>query len=609
MKNKNNLLFEEFHPITKKEWIEKANIDLKGADFDRKLVWKNLSKIDIQPFYNTEDQQEFLPHSGKNSNQLINYRLIKVKSGKKGNKQAFKAIEEGINGLIFELKRKKIDLKKLLKNIDFHKTAVSFKLKSNETEIIKKFLTIVKKKKTPSKDLRGFIDLDIIEKYVTTGKIEDSKFAKVQQLIEITKDYPNFKAITISGGIYLNSGANQVQEIAYTLNSLICFIQIFSKKIVDIQAIFNNLHFELAIGSEYFIEIGKFRAFNSLLNLIAKKYNVKDFSSSLTARTAIWNKSVTDANTNMLRATTEAMSAILGNADGILIDPYDSEFKKSSDFSSRIAGNITTILKEESYFGKVSNPVDGSYYMEEVSTKIAQKALEIFKKIEKYGGYYLAFENGIIQHQIAEICLIKIKLLRQRRLAMVGVNKYPNLMETIDAKILSSKFSNPDSKKTVLKPKRAAFEIEALRKTTEKLVEKTGKRPVVALISFGDLNMRKARAAFAYDFMGVSGFDILAEKSFDNVENAAEKSAFSTADVLVICSSDKDYNESALQFINTFRALNKNKILLLAGNPVEIAEKLTKAGLDGFIHMKSDVISVISDVQNKIKKTVKTQKA
>ncbi len=609
MNNKNNSLFIEFNPVTKQEWIDKANIDLKGADFNKKLVWKNLSKIDIQPFYNTDDNQEFLNNTGENSKKLINYRLISVKSGKKGNILALKAVEEGINGLIFDLRKKNIPLHKLLKNIDLNKTAVSFKLRTGEVEVAKEFISYVKKQDVLSENLRGYFDLEIIHKYVTKAKNESGKFKKVEKIIEITKDYPNFKAISISGGVYLDSGANQVQEVAYTLNSLVCFIQIFLKKEIDVQTIFDNLHFELAIGSEYFIEIGKFRAFNSLLHIIAKKYGVKDFSYTLTAKTSIWNKSVTDANTNMLRATTEAMSALLGNVDGILIDPYDKEFNKPSDFSSRIAGNIATILKEESYFGKVSNPVDGSYYIEEVSSKIAHKALELFKSIEEYGGYYLAFENGIIQQQIAEICLIKIKLISQRRLAMVGVNKYPNLMETIDTKILSNKFSKPNSKKSVLTPKRAAFEIEALRKITENLVKKTGQRPIVELTSFGNLNMRKARAAFAYDFMGVSGFDILAEKSYDTIEEAAENSAKSNSNIVVICSSDNDYIENALQFINSFRAFDSDKVLLLAGNPVDIADQLTKAGLDGFIHMKSNVINLISDVQNKIQKTLKTLKA
>jgi methylmalonyl-CoA mutase len=372
---------------------------------------------------------------------------------------------------------------------------------------------------------------------------------------------------------------------------------------INIETIFNNLHFQLAIGSEYFVEIGKFRAFNSLLNEIAKQYDVSNFNHTLTAKTSIWSKSITDAHTNLLRATTEAMSAILGNVDGVLIDAYDKEFNKTSDFSSRIAGNITTILKEESYFGKVSNPVDGSYYIEEVSTKIAEKALELFKAIEDQGGFYSAFESELIQKQIAEVRQEKIKLISQRRLPMVGVNKYPNLMEKVSSKVLSEEKT---SNSKVLTPRRASLEIEAIRRETELLVEATNKRPIVELISFGNLTMRKARAAFSYDFIGVSGFDVWQEKSYDTVKQAAEISASSDSDVVVICSSDQDYDESALTFTETFRTINNDKVLLLAGNPINIIATLTEAGLDGCIHLKSDVVQVISSVQKKVKKNIKS---
>ncbi|MCK5907051.1 MAG: hypothetical protein KAG37_05635, partial [Flavobacteriales bacterium] len=311
-----------------------------------------------------------------------------------------------------------------------------------------------------------------------------------------------------------------------------------------------------------------------------------------------------DANTNMLRATTEAMSAILGNVDGVEIDAYDNEFNNSSDFSSRIAGNIATILKEESYFGKVSNPVDGSYYIEEVSSKIAEKALELFKIIEKSGGYYRSFESERIQKQIAEIRFEKIKLLSQRRLAMVGVNKYPNLMETIDESILSDFNMSTKTIDKILKPRRATLEIEALRRNTEECVTKTKHRPVVELTSYGNLGMRKARAAFAYDFMGISGFTVLDEQSHCCADKAAEVSSKSDTDVVVICSSDKDYTETAVDFVKTFRKTNKNKVLLLAGNPSDIADELIEAGLDGFINIKSDVIDTISKVQSRIKKLV-----
>ncbi|MGB5665772.1 MAG: methylmalonyl-CoA mutase family protein [Maribacter sp.] len=601
MNDRNKSLFSDFGPVSKQDWMERVNIDLKGADFDRKLVWKNLSNIDIQPFYTEEDKQDYLKNTGENSQSLINYRCISTQSVESANKQALKAIEEGINGLLFDIKENQ-KVSKLLMGIDLNEITVSFILRSNEVSFATDFFAYVKDKKVSSKNLKGYFDLGLISNYVTEEHHDVNSFDKASELVLLTSDYPSYKAITVSGCEYLDSGANQAQEVAYTLNSLVFLIEKFTERGIAKQTIFDNLNFQLAIGSEYFVEIGKFRAFNNLLQEVANKYGVSEFSKTVTAKTSIWSKSITDAHTNLLRATTEAMSAILGNVDGIFADAYDKEFNEVSDFSSRIAGNISTILKEESYFGNVANPVDGSYYIEEVTAKIAAKALELFKEIEEYGGFYKSFENGQIQERIAEIRLKKIQLLSQRRLVMVGVNKYPNLMETVSSTILSMETgSNPK----LLKPRRASLELEAIRKVTEELVEKTNKRPIVALSSFGNLTMRKARAAFAYDFVGVSGFTVLPEKSYDSAKSAAEESAKSNSNVVVICSSDQDYDEGALVFVNTFRALNKDKVLLLAGNPIHLMDELTEAGLDGCIHMKSDVITTISRIQNKIKETIK----
>jgi methylmalonyl-CoA mutase len=604
MNTKTKSLFTNFIPVSKQEWVNKANIDLKGACFNKKLVWKNLNKIDIQPFYTNEDNQVFLKNTGKNSSTLINYRCIFVNSEKEGNKLALKAIDEGINGLLFDFKGE-ISASKLLEGIDLNKIAVSFNLNSNEVKFALDFFNLVKETKIAPSNLKGYFNLNIIQNYVTSGKIDLNQFSKVSNLIQLASDYPNYKSFSISGGVYLDAGANQVQEVAYTLNSLVYSIENLAVDEIDMQSIFNNLHFQLNIGSEYFIEIGKFRAFNNLLHEIAAKYGVYKFSHTLTAKTSIWTKSVTDANTNMLRATTEAMSAILGNADAVLIDSYDNEFNETSDFSSRISGNIATILKEESYFGKVSNPVDGSYYIEEVSSKIANNALELFKSVEENGGFYKSFEREFIQNQLREIRFKKIKLISQRKLAMVGVNKYPNLMETVSPSVFSNYQTEAKTNSKVLKPRRAALEIEALRKTTEKLVETINHRPIVSLTSFGNLAMRKARAAFSYDFMGVSGFTILQEQSYNSAKQAAEESAKSTATIVTICSSDQDYEESAVNFVKTFRAINKDKVLLLAGNPIYLLNELTEAGLDGCINMKSDVINTISSIQNKIQKTIK----
>jgi len=596
MNKKNKPLFSEFPPVTTEQWMERVIADLKGADFDKKLVWKNLNGFNIQPCYNSEATITPLKNTGENSQTLVNYRTVPVCCAETGNELAIKAIDEGINGLIFQL-TDTVPVVELLKGIDLNTITVAFELNKNVTTFIKDLVAYAKEI-----DLKGYINTGVISNYVTTGQLDNSQTQNIADLVKLTANFPHFKAITISGTEYLDSGANQVQEIAYTLNALVFLTEQLKTKGIAIQDVFNNLNVLLAIGLEYFVEIGKFRAFNSLLAEIAAKYGVTEYANTITAKTSIWSKSVTDAETNLLRCTTEAMSAILGNVDGVLIDPYDKEFKNPSDFSSRIAGNITTILREESYFGKVSNPVDGSYYIEEVSSKIAEKALELFKAIEAQGGFYKAFENETIQQQIAEIRLQKLKLISQRRTPMVGINKYPNLMETIDSSLLSKgESANPK----VLTPRRASLEIEAIRRTTEEFVSATNKRPIVELSSYGNLTMRKARAAFAYDFIGVSGYNVLQEKSFESAEQAAELSAKSDSDVVVMCSSDEDYHETALAFIKTFRALNETKVLLIAGAPANMNE-LTEAGLDGCVNMRSDVIATISSIQSKVQQTIKS---
>jgi methylmalonyl-CoA mutase len=596
MNNKNKPLFSEFPPVSTEQWMERVTADLKGADFDKKLVWKNLSGINIQPCYNSESKITQLKNTGENSQGLVNYRKVSVCCGVTGNDLAKKAIEEGINGIIFQL-IDTVPVAELLKGIDLNQITVSFDIYNNATAFTKDLVAFAK-----GKDLKGYINTGIISNYVTTGSFDDSQIEIAAELVTSTADFPNFNALTISGTEYLDSGANQVQEIAYTLNSLVFLTEKLKSKGVAVQDIFNNLNFLLAIGLEYFVEIGKFRAFNNLLAEVAAKYGVSEFSNTITAKTSIWSKSITDAETNLLRCTTEAMSAILGNVDGVLIDPYDKEFKSASDFSSRIAGNITTILREESYFGKVSNPVDGSYYIEEVSSKIAEKALELFKAIEAAGGFYKAFENETIQQQIAEIRLQKLKLISQRRTPMVGINKYPNLMETVDASLLST---GGASNSKVLTPRRASLEIEAMRRFTEELVADTNVRPIVQLVSYGNLTMRKARAAFAYDFIGVSGFDVHQEESFKSAELAAKESAKSDSHVVVICSSDQDYDETAVDFIKTFRVLNTDKVLLLAGSPKNMDE-LTEAGLDGVVNMRSDVLVTLSAIQKKVQNNLKS---
>jgi len=275
MSDKNKALFSEFPSVSTEQWMERVTADLKGADFDRKLVWKNLSGINIQPCYNKENTITQLENTGENSQSLVNYRNITVGCAESGNNLAKKAIEEGMNGIIFTLDGN-VAVAELLNGVNLNEITISFALASNAVAFTSDLAAFAK-----GKDLKGYINTGIISKYLTTGSFDESQVDVAAELIKLTADFPNFKAITVSGTEYLDSGANQVQEIAYTLNSLVFLTEKLREKGVEVQSIFDNLNFKLAIGLEYFVEIGKFRAFNNLLAEVASKYGVAEFSNML----------------------------------------------------------------------------------------------------------------------------------------------------------------------------------------------------------------------------------------------------------------------------------------------------------------------------------------
>ncbi len=603
-KAKGKRLFSEFSAPSKADWIEKAKADLKGADFNKRLVWKNLNDVEVQPFYTLEERKSTLPDSGWNESEAVNYRRI-LRHEKQKNQLAKKALEEGMTGVLFEVSSTD-SIEELMQDLNPEEFAFSFALDGANIPFCESLVGYYESMSSDPKAIKGYVETPSIGRYLTEGTLKESTLDALAKTTKIFADYPHVKTLVVSGCEYLDSGANQVQEIAFTLNSLVHVAEEMKKRGLEEQIIFDNFHLILGIGSEYFLEIAKLRAFNTLAHLVAEKYGVKEPNYTLMARSSIWTKSVMDPHTNMLRATTETMSALLGNSQALEIDPYDSELGDSKDFSRRIAGNIATILREESYFGKVRNPVDGSYYIEKVTEQLAENALELFKEVENKGGFFKSVESIYIQNKIALVRTTRIKLLSRRRKALVGVNKYPNLMEELNSEKMCKEVTESNPK--LLKPRRAGLELEIVRSKTEAFVAERGYRPEVEFASFGNLAMRKARAGFAYDFLGVGGYTMQEEKAHESAKSAAEASASSSSDIVVICSSDQDYLESASEFISTFRALNSSKVLILAGCAEGIIDKLKQSGLDTCIHMRSDILETLDFIHNKIIKTSKTLK-
>jgi len=593
-------LFSEFDQVTAKTWKEAAIKDLKGADFDKRLVWKTDEGIAVQPFYTEEDLNNnfILPRqifpAGR---RWTSYAETEIGDQAEANKFIRRMTGFDMSGILLKIDDpEKIDFSVLLENVDPEKVQIAFKLQKPSPELIERYFAFLAFRNINLSGIGGFVQSDILEDWSTTGQEPD--FELLAEQLKITAQAENFKGLMLSSHSFVNAGSGVVQELAFTLNKLADTIELLERAGLKKELVIGELALHLAIGGDYFFEIAKLRAIRPVLSEILKCYTASHPYVPVLSSTSVWSKSLYDPNVNMLRNTTEAMSAILGGCDAILVNTHDSTYKKPDEFSHRIALNISNLLREEAYFDKVSDPAAGSYYMESITSGIAEKILELFNEIEANGGYVESFVQGLIQEKISALKDKKENEIACRKKVYVGTNKYPNLQEKVN--VIPDMMTAPDPGFPLLSQQRAAHNFEELRQRTQQQFEVMGNAPKVYLACFGNLAMRKARASFSTEFFGTAGFEIMGEFFFEDVEEGAKESAKSDADIVVMCSSDAEYETAGKRFAEVFKDCSTDKKLIVAGYPAEIIGSLRRAGADDFIHIKTNAVEFISALQDEL---------
>jgi methylmalonyl-CoA mutase len=412
--------------------------------------------------------------------------------------------------------------------------------------------------------------------------------------------FPKFRLLTVNAQLLHNAGGTAVQELGYALNWTNEYLVLLTEAGLNIDEIAKRMTLHISVGSNYFMEIAKIRAARMLLANVLKAHNAKHTQIFVHASTSKWNKSLYDPNVNMLRTTTEAMSAALGGADSIHVDAYDNTYKCADEFSARIARNQQIILKEESYFDKIVDPSGGSYYIESLTDAIAQHAWKLFQDIEETGGFAAAFKAGTIQDAIAKTAHQRDLDIANRKTIVLGTNQYPNQHETMLEKIESKcafDTSVGAGHALPLRLYRGSEAFEELRLATEKAVKSGKKKPIVFLLTYGNLAMRKARAGFALNFFGCAGYEIVDNAGFKTPEDGANAAISAKADIVVLCSSDEDYPE----LVNGVCAVLKGKVnITLAGHPGDNLEAFKAAGVDEFIHVRSNLIETLNAYQKQL---------
>ena len=396
-----------------------------------------------------------------------------------------------------------------------------------------------------------------------------------------------------------------MQELAFSLASANEYLAGLTGKGLTVDEVAPYLQFSLGIGPDYFLEIAKFRAVRLLWTRMVEQYHPdRDASLKLFVHgtTARWNKTVYDPYVNMLRTTTEGMSAAIGNADSVTVLPFDASYKEEDEISTRIARNQQLVLQEESYLNKIIDPAGGSYYIENLTDLIARHAWDLFKEVEKRGGMIECIKTGFIQDEVERSRIQKEAGIAQRKIVLLGTNQYPNIHETMLEKVTgienipvpgSSRF-----KKMV--PFRGAQAFEEIRLGTERAVSLGRKRPVVFLFTMGNVAMLRARAGFAANFFGCAGYDIIDNQGFATVDEGISAALDSQAEIVVICSSDEDYLLIVPEIAGKLKLSGAGAFIVVAGYPKEQAEAYKAAGICDFIHVRSNLLVTLRDFQERL---------
>ena len=601
MSNTKEKLFSEFQAPTKQEWLDKIGVDLKGADFQKRLVWKTPEGFSVQPFYQRDDVEKlstpysmpgefpFVRGNKKNDNTWYIRQEIEADDAKAANAKALDILNKGIDSLSFTIPGDCVSaefIETLLKDIYCDCVELNFNTcKRHSAELAEILVAYFEKKGYDKEKIVGSIDWDPMDK-ILQGKPFDHIMEVMNTyavpLVNTLKDYPNFRCITVNAVNLSNKGAYCMQELGYALAWGNEYMQQLTDAGVDATLAAKKIKFNMGISENYFMEIAKFRAGRMLWAEIVKQYEPKcDCACQMivNAITTEYNMTIFDAHVNLLRSQTETMSAALAGVHSIVVTPFDAAYEKPDDFSERIARNQQLLLKEECHFNTVVDPSAGSYYIETLTESLAKEAWKEFLAVEEKGGFLEAIKSGAVQEDIDATNAKRHTLAAQRREFILGTNQFPN-------------FNEKSEGKRPLNNTRLAADFENLRLATEG----AAKQPIAFMLTIGSLVWRQARAQFSCNFLASAGYKVIDNLGFPTVEEGIEAAMKANADIVVLCSSDEEYAEYA---IPAFKALNNRAMFVVAGAP-ECMEDLKKEGIENFIHVKVNQLETLKEFNAKL---------
>ncbi|WP_308777413.1 methylmalonyl-CoA mutase small subunit [uncultured Bacteroides sp.] len=613
-------LFSDFPSVSTQEWMDKITADLKGADYEKKLVWKTNEGFKVKPFYRQEDleglktteglpgQFPYIRGNKKDDNTWFIRQDITVEDPAEANAKALDVLNKGVDSLGFKVKASQLNIeyiRTLLKDICCECVELNFRTCQRHTQQLAELLdTYFKEKGYDPEKLYGSVNFDPVSKMLQKGKDTSPIISQAKGLVETLAGYPHFQCIAVNSVMLNNSGAYIYQELGYALAWGNEYLNRLVEAGVPVDLAAKKIRFNFGISSNYFMEIAKFRAARMLWADIVKAYNPAcDCACKMTAHaeTSSFNLTLFDAHVNLLRTQTETMSAAIAGVNSITVTPFDKTYETPNEFSERIARNQQLLLKEESHMNRIVDPAGGSYYIENLTVAIAQQAWNLFLQVEDEGGMVKAVQAGSVQATINASNKARHEAVSKRKEILLGTNQYPNFNELAGDKAPADKeqkcgcgggHHEEEASLAKLVTDRAASEFEALRLQTEH----SGKRPKAFMLTIGNLAMRQARAQFSCNFLACAGYQVIDNLGFNTVEKGIDAAMKAQADIVVICSSDDEYAEYA---IPAFKALSGRAMFIVAGAPA-CMDDLKAAGIENFIHVRCNVLETLKEYNEKL---------
>ncbi len=618
MAEKREKLFDQFPPVSTAEWRAKVEADLKGAPFDKKLVWRTNEGFNVQPMYRLEDVENLattnsLPgeypyiRGTRTENDWLIRQEIVADTSAEANKIALDVLGKGVNSLGFHISDIE-SLQVLVEGIDLASTEINFTCCLKKALPLAEALVALVKEKGCAETFRGSIDFNPFKKPLRKGveMSAENVIGMTVSILDTVKDVPGLRVLAVDSDMLSNAGAYIYQELGYALSWGASWMTLLTEAGRDASEVAARIKFNMGVSSNFFMELSKFRAARMMWAQIVAQYNGNEEAAKMLAHatTSRFNQTLYDAHVNLLRSQTESMSAALAGVDSITVTPFDAPYKKPDEFSERIARNQQHLLKEESHLDKVIDPAGGSYYVETLTVAIAKEAWNLFLAVEDNGGFLKACNNGDIQKAVRESSEKRHTDVARRKEILLGTNQYPNINEMAADKIVelngalvcSCGHHKEESceNAAALPTSRAASDFEQLRLDTEA----ASNRPKVFMLTIGNLAMRLARAQFSSNFFGCAGYEIIDNLGFDTVEQGVDAALEKEADIIVLCSSDDEYAEFAPA---AFKYFDGRAQFVVAGAPA-CMDDLKAVGINDFVHVRVNVLDTLRDFNNRLLK-------